>query len=156
MINFDELNKFIKKDSIITLVVMADGIEIGAVSFKSDTLAFKDVLKANSNINIATAIIDKPVSTPTNKVTNIVAKQETVTNVSTTIVDKSNTIKENVKPLTREQIMAQIDDEDDDSIDEVKREDIIDTNEICDDTLVESEPIEENNVEGKLDFGDEW
>lgn len=45
MINFKELEKFVTSGKVMTLVVMIDGKEIGALSFTLDTLAYKAIFE---------------------------------------------------------------------------------------------------------------
>lgn len=64
MINWKELEKFIAPGKVMTLVIMIDGKEIGALSFNVDTLAFKAILETVSNadvIKIADKVTEKPV-----------------------------------------------------------------------------------------------
>jgi hypothetical protein len=65
MINFKELDKFIMTGDIMTLVIMVDGKELGALSFKLDTLAFKAVLEVakTADVKIPDKIKTEPAKT---------------------------------------------------------------------------------------------
>jgi len=63
MINWKELEKFIAPGKVVTLVIIIDGKEIGALSFNVDTLAYKAILESVSNIETKVeriSIPDKP------------------------------------------------------------------------------------------------
>jgi len=68
MINFKELDKFIMTGDIMTLVIMVDGKELGALSFKLDTLAFKAVLEVAKTADVK--IPDKIKVTVTERATS--------------------------------------------------------------------------------------
>lgn len=63
MINWKELEKFIAPGKVVTLVIVVDGNEIGALSFNVDTLAYKEILEVIKE-KPAVVIADKPVSSP--------------------------------------------------------------------------------------------
>jgi hypothetical protein len=86
MINWKELEKFIAPGKVLTLVIMVDGKEVGALSFNVDTLAYKEILEV---VKPAEAIVIpdkkpepvKPVTTETKKpgkATHKPAKPESV------------------------------------------------------------------------------
>lgn len=66
MINWKELDKFLAPGKVMTLVVMIDGKEIGALSFNVDTLAYKAILETVSNADVI-KIADKPAEKPVEK-----------------------------------------------------------------------------------------
>lgn len=59
MINWKELEKFIAPGKVMTLVIVVDGQEIGALSFNIDSLAYKAVLETVSHVQ-PVVIPDKP------------------------------------------------------------------------------------------------
>ena len=62
MINWKELEKFITPGRVMTLVIMIDGKEIGALSFNVDTLAYKAILetvKTTEPVKVAEKPIEK-------------------------------------------------------------------------------------------------
>lgn len=50
MINWKELEKYINTDTVITVVIMANGKEIFALSFNANTIAYKEVLESAKQI----------------------------------------------------------------------------------------------------------
>jgi hypothetical protein len=61
MINWKELEKFVAPGKVMTLVVMIDGKEIGAISFNVDSLAYKAALESMpaEAVKIAEKAIEK-------------------------------------------------------------------------------------------------
>lgn len=53
MINWENLEKFITAGKVVTLVVMVDGKEIGALSFNVDTLAYKEMFQVEAKASIS-------------------------------------------------------------------------------------------------------
>jgi len=132
MINWKELEKFIAPGKVVTLVIMVDGKELGALSFNVDTLAYKAILESISNVEttpLRVNIADKPVEKSGKKETGKLNKpepeplddepeedeeEEEMAEVKTEILESQASTKianaqfEKVsKSLTREQIMAQ-------------------------------------------------
>ena len=58
MINFNELEKAVTVGKVVTVVILVDGKELVAMSFKTDTVAFKEILE--KVIAPAPVIADKP------------------------------------------------------------------------------------------------
>jgi hypothetical protein len=59
MINWKELEKFVAPGKVVTLVIMVDGKELGALSFNVDTLAYKEILEVAKTVETF-MIADKP------------------------------------------------------------------------------------------------
>jgi len=130
MINWKELEKFIAPGKVVTLVIMVDGKELGALSFNVDTLAYKAILESISNVEttpLRVNIADKPVEKSGKKETGklnkpepeLMDEDEPEEEEEEDTSDKVDEVKKaddfikkaeetkQSKPLTREQIMAQ-------------------------------------------------
>ena len=131
MINWKELEKFVAPGKVMTLVIMIDGVELGALSFSVDSLAYKDVLEkvsAVEGIKIADKASDKVVdvkSNPAKKKTDSPPLSKTNPKLAEEVkkdtdpmpmdeggdgievdTDTGEIKPEEKKPLTRDQIMA--------------------------------------------------
>lgn len=131
MINWKELEKFVAPGKVMTLVIMIDGVELGALSFSVDSLAYKDVLEKVSTvegIKIADKAPDKVVdvkSEPAKKKTDSPPLSKTNPKLAEEVkkdtdpmpmdeggdgidvdTDTGEIKPEEKKPLTRDQIMA--------------------------------------------------
>jgi hypothetical protein len=125
MINWKELEKFIAPGKVMTLVIMIDGKEVGALSFNVDTLAYKEILEVVKPAE-PVIIAEKPKAEPAKTVTT--AKKSTKAKPAP------------VKPVIEPEVEPK-DDNDGDNVD-------TETGEIKE-TVVEAikEPIEEVKVE---------
>ena len=125
MINWKALEKFIAPGKVVTLVIMIDGKEIGALSFNVDSLAYKEILEAVNHSAPVAVAEKKPELAKSNKKAEPAKKIETVESViqvddefcERLVNDEYDDDVDEVaeldkifiadKPMTREQIMAQ-------------------------------------------------
>lgn len=141
MINWKELEKFIAPGKVVTLVVIIDGKEIGALSFNVDTLAYKEILE------VAEKAIEKPIIADK----AIVAKSAETLKSSSKKADKSSSkskTTEHVKASTITDNENTSDNNDDESpfIDEETGEVIEDKVETKVETKVEPERLTREQI----------
>lgn len=127
MIDFSKFAKFITDDSVVTAVILVDGKEVGAVSFKANTVAYKEASETiQSKPPVVSEKAKEPVaaknvakkSTDVNKsevekANNFIKKAEEKAvvnfNKQAAEVMTSGSRVEPSKPLTRDEIMSQMD-----------------------------------------------
>jgi hypothetical protein len=147
MINWKELEKFIAPGKVMTLVILIDGKEVGALSFNVDSLAYKAALESKPVEPVK--IADKKV------VSSEIKKAETERKESLqakkTVVDKNDKTKKhpefNPVPATAEKIESEETDDDDNYEPEVDEE----TGEVKEDddkevNLPKVEPVPEKRL----------
>lgn len=98
MVDFNKFSKFITDNSVVTVVILVDGEEVGAVSFNASTVAFKEV----SHDSIAKPP-EKEKAVTVKEPAKIIAPKEEEKPVQK--VHSKPASVANV-PLTREQIMS--------------------------------------------------
>jgi len=109
MINWKELEKVIAPGKVMTLVIMIDGKEIGALSFNVDTLAYKAILetvKTTEPVKVAEKPIEKK-SEPIKKDTKKADKNDkTGKHPEFNPIPATNENTKDEKPMTRESVLA--------------------------------------------------
>jgi hypothetical protein len=128
MINWKNLEKFIAPGKVVTLVLLVDGEEVGAFSFNVDSLAFKEALEAASHLDPVKVAEKKSEPAKSTKKSEPAKKaekpepepmdeeepeEEDVDSDGVPAEPEHNDIDKvfvpETKPMTREQIMAQMD-----------------------------------------------
>ena len=99
MVDFSKFSKFITDNSVVTVVILVDGEEVGAVSFNASTVAFKEV----SRDSIAKPPAEEKKVVAAKEPAKIIASKKEEKPVQK--LDSKPAPAANV-PLTREQIMA--------------------------------------------------
>ena len=124
MINWKNLEKFIAPGKVVTLVMLIDGEEVGAFSFNVDSLAFKEALEAASHLDPVKVADKKTEPAKSTKLKVEKAAKPTEAELSKIDIDPEPLDEEDDgvdevaeldkifipdKPMTREQIMSQMD-----------------------------------------------